>query len=184
VLVGDAARPSGAPQVAAQNLFFAGTDSTAGLELNVLQNDAPIAANDSGTSVNGAATPFNVLANDIDADGSIDPASVRIVSAPAHGTTSVATTGAITYTPTNGYAGADSFTYAVADHQGRVSNAATVNVTVTQPPPPPSPPSDGGSSGGGGGPMTIWDVLLLAALSAALIRRSARVPRVPAVKLL
>ena len=56
---------------------------------------------------------------------------MAIVDGPAHGTVSVnATTGAITYTPTADYVGADSFTYTVKDNDGLVSNAATVNLDV------------------------------------------------------
>ena len=40
------------------------------------------------------------------------------------------TTGVITYTPTAGYVGTDSFTYTVKDNDGTVSNAATVNIDV------------------------------------------------------
>ena len=56
-----------------------------------------------------------------------------IIATPAHGSVSLtnATTGAVTYTPAVGYAGADSFTFSVTDSYGIVSNTATENVTVT-----------------------------------------------------
>src|SRR5690606_12529928 len=66
------------------------------------------------------------------ADGTLDPASVTIVNGPAHGTLTVnTTTGAITYKPTTGYVGADSFTYTVKDNDGNVSNVASVTLDVT-----------------------------------------------------
>jgi len=46
----------------------------------------------------------------------------------AHGTTSVAANGSITYTPAAGYSGADSYSYTVVDSSG---NTATSTVTVT-----------------------------------------------------
>ncbi len=95
-------------------------------------NAAPVANNDAATTAAGTAVVINVLANDSDADGSLDPASVTVATAAGHGTTSVNTSnGAITYTPNAGFSGNDSFTYTVSDNQGAVSNLATVAITVT-----------------------------------------------------
>ena len=100
---------------------------------------------------------ISVLSNDTDLDGNadIDSSSVTIVEQPASGGISVDGAGVITYTPNAGYNGADSFTYTIADNSGAVSEAATVNVTVT------APSSDGGgsSSGGGGGSLGILTLL-------------------------
>ena len=74
-----------------------------------------------------------VLANDVDPDGALDPASVVVVSAPAHGTASVsAISGAITYTHTGTSGDAfDSFAYTVEDDAGSVSSApAAVEVAL------------------------------------------------------
>ena len=57
-----------------------------------------------------------VLANDTDPDG--DPLTVRLLTGPAHGTLMLRPTGAFTYAPAPGYAGPDSFTYAVDDGRG------------------------------------------------------------------
>ena len=109
---------------------------------------APVAANDTATSTDDAEVTINVIANDTDSDGTIDPTSVQIVSQPAHGTTSTTSTGSVVYTPTAGYSGSDSFTYTVKDNQGAVSNVATVTLTVTAAAqPPPSSGRSGGSSG-------------------------------------
>ena len=78
----------------------------------------------------------NELANDSDPNsgGSIDPTTVKVGTGPSHGSVAVnASTGKITYTPTAGYSGPDSFTYTVKDNFGLTSNAATVSVTVTKP---------------------------------------------------
>ncbi|PWU31013.1 IPT/TIG domain/outer membrane autotransporter barrel domain-containing protein [Pseudomonas sp. RW407] len=56
---------------------------------------------------------------------------IGVASAPSHGTTSVSGTN-LSYTPTAGYSGNDSFTYAVTG-PGGTSAAATVNITVTAP---------------------------------------------------
>jgi ELWxxDGT repeat protein len=169
VVVGSSALPqtSGPFQVSGQNLFFAATDSTAGLELNVVRNDPPVATNDSGSAANGAAATINVLANDVDSDGSIDPTSVHIASQPAHGSASVTQSGSIIYTPNAGYQGSDSFTYNETDNQGAMSNFATVTVTATQPP----PPSTAVGKSGGGGAFDLLDLLGLAGLVVALHRR-------------
>jgi ELWxxDGT repeat protein len=164
VVVGSSALPqvSGPLQVSGQNLFFAGADSTAGLELNVVQNGPPIASNDSASSANGAAVTINVLANDVDSDGSVDPTSVHIASQPSHGSVSVNPSGSIVYTPNSGYQGSDSFTYTETDNQGATSNLATVTVTASQ---PPSPSPGGGNSGGGGGALDLRDLLCLLGLA-------------------
>ena len=166
VQLGTAPRPPGFFTYAAtsQSLFFNGVDGLLGDELYVVPNDPPVAGADSGSATNGQAVTVSVLANDMDPDSSLDAASLKIAQAPAHGTTSVGSGGAITYTPTGDYSGSDTFTYTVADKQGNPSNAATVSLTVTAA--PPSTGGGGGSGGGGGGPMGWWDALLLAALAA------------------
>jgi hypothetical protein len=60
---------------------------------------------------------------------------VAIVSQPSHGAVSVSGT-QITYTPTTGYTGSDSFTYEAQN--GAFSSPATVSLTVssTLPAPP------------------------------------------------
>jgi len=79
------------------------------------------------TSVN-----FNT-AKAIDLSGAITGtyASISVVGAPAHGTTSVSGD-VVTYTPTPGYFGSDSFTY-TATGPGGTSAAATVTLTIATP---------------------------------------------------
>jgi VCBS repeat-containing protein len=74
----------------------------------------------------------DVVANDTDVDGTIDPTTVVITSGPSNGTVSVnGTTGVVTYTPNADYFGADSFSYTVADDVGNTSDPAAVNLTIT-----------------------------------------------------
>lgn len=179
VAVGDVGDSSGNPMVSGQNLYFTAIDPVMGRELYVLSNDAPVAANDSGSSANGAVITLNVTGNDADTDGTVDNNTVRIVAGPAHGSAAVGTGGNITYTPTAGYSGADSFTYTVADNQGNASNAATVSLTVTAAPSSGGSGNSGGTGGssgssgtgnsssgggGGGGALGVLDLFALFAL--------------------
>ena len=68
-----------------------------------------------------------VLANDTDADG--DTLSSILVANVSHGTLTLGANGSISYVPTAGYVGSDSFTYKAND--GALdSNTVTVSLTV------------------------------------------------------
>jgi PKD repeat protein len=69
----------------------------------------------------------DVLANDYDPNG--DPLTVISVTQPLSGTAVVNLDDTITYTPTTGWHGSDSFTYTVGDGNGG-ADAATVTITV------------------------------------------------------
>jgi len=90
---------------------------------------APVAVDDTASVAANQATSINVVANDTDANGDIDPSTVKITSDPAAGTAVANPDGTITYTNTAA-AASDSFTYTVSDKAGGVSNAATVNVSL------------------------------------------------------
>lgn len=92
-------------------------------------NDAPNVVNDAVSVLQSAPTTIDVLRNDSDVDGTIDPTTVEIGLSPANGTVAVdPATGNITYTPTSG--GDDAFTYTVEDDLGLPSSAATVTITA------------------------------------------------------
>jgi hypothetical protein len=99
-------------------------------------NHAPVAVNDAFSAPSRpkpkyTAQVFAVLANDSDADGNLNPASVAIVAAPNHGgSVSVKSNGTVSYTPAKGYTGTETFAYTVSDSLGATSNTATVTVTV------------------------------------------------------
>ena len=79
-------------------------------------NDPPIANFNTGTTPEDTPLSIDVLANDTDSDGNIDPTSVTITEQPKHGTTSVnPTTGAITYTPDLNFNGLDTLIYRICD---------------------------------------------------------------------
>jgi VCBS repeat-containing protein len=109
------------------------SSSIATVRLTVISvNDPPVAADDSAATVERTPVSINVLANDGDIDGTLDPATVHVVTAAQHGTVTIDTaTGLMTYTAAAGFTGADAYTYTVKDNQGLVSNVATVRITVT-----------------------------------------------------
>ncbi len=99
--------------------------------LNV--NLVPVANNDTGTILSGAAPlVINVAANDTDPDGTLAASSVAIVAQPANGIAQANLNGSntVTYTPNAGFVGTNTFTYTILDNLGAVSNVATVTVTV------------------------------------------------------
>lgn len=99
-------------------------------------NQPPVATGDSGQTQSGNPVQIAVLANDTDADGSLDLTTVTVVQSPTNGSVSVnAVTGAITYSPNTNFTGTDTFTYKVKDNQGAESNVATVTLTVQAAPP-------------------------------------------------
>jgi hypothetical protein len=110
------------------NIFFDVSD--ANFTITVGGNVPPVANDDAATTPIDTPVPIEVLANDSDSDGTIDPATVTVVSSPLNGGVSADPTGVITYSPSPGFSGADSFTYTVKDDDGATSNVATVSVTV------------------------------------------------------
>ena len=97
-------------------------------------NDAPVAVNDSVTTMQGTAVSGNVLTNDTDAENhGLTVTGYDAVS--ANGATVVFDdNGNYTYTPATGFFGADSFTYTISDGNGG-TDTATVDVTVDEAPP-------------------------------------------------
>lgn len=89
----------------------------------------PVAEDDSDATRSGSAVDIDVLANDHDPDGALQPDGLAVVDAPAHGSARPAS-GHIRYTPADGFSGADSFRYTVTDDDGATSHPATVQVSV------------------------------------------------------
>ncbi|MDB5295259.1 MAG: uncharacterized protein JWO31_1242, partial [Phycisphaerales bacterium] len=93
-------------------------------------NVAPTAAADVAATPQDVPVEVDVLANDAD-DDRLDPGSVTVTTAPAHGTAAVnPVTGRVTYAPASGYAGTDAFSYTVADDDEVTSAPAAVAVTI------------------------------------------------------
>jgi hypothetical protein len=95
-------------------------------------NDAPRVANDTVAVPRGETASVDVLGNDWDIDGFVDPTTVAIVQQPSHGFVNVdPLTGAVTYVHDNSVSANDSFTYVVSDNLNAVSAEATVLVNAT-----------------------------------------------------
>ena len=131
--------PAGTYTFALQQL---GADSDYTLAFNVaeaavVENSAPVAADDSYTVITapGVEDPTfevpteltvdvaaGVLANDSDTDG--DDLTVAIATDPTNGNVALNADGSFTYTPTNGFVadGPDSFSYTVSDGNGGSDN--------------------------------------------------------------
>lgn len=99
-------------------------------------NDSPVANND--TASTGSSTPvvIDVISNDTDIDGNINPATVSVTDGPVNGgsVTVDPVTGTITYTPGPNTCGSDHFTYRVCDDGTplpALCDTAVVTVTVT-----------------------------------------------------
>ncbi|MGC9525527.1 MAG: Ig-like domain-containing protein, partial [Limnospira sp.] len=101
-------------------------------------NQPPTAETDRVTTREDTPVTIDVLGNDIDEDGTLNPASVTVTTAPENGEIAVdPETGAVTYTPDIGFTGTESFTYTVEDNDGEVSNPTLVTVgviSVNEPP--------------------------------------------------
>jgi hypothetical protein len=99
----------------------------------VVANEAPVAVNDTfSVARNATNVALNVLANDTDADGNLDPTTVTIVVNPNKGgSVSVdPVTGIVRYTPRTNFRGSENFSYTVQDAAGATSNIARVKVNV------------------------------------------------------
>jgi uncharacterized repeat protein (TIGR01451 family)/fimbrial isopeptide formation D2 family protein len=85
------------------------------------------------TKVDQPAAPLDVLSRTSSSSAQpLEPAPT-IVTDPVHGTVTVNADGTITYTPDDGFDGADSYVYQVCDtsHPTPVCDSGTVQVTVT-----------------------------------------------------
>lgn len=114
--------------------------------ISIQANRAPSAVADAfaaprRTTSTYTARILTVLQNDSDPDSAIDatnkinPATLTIVSAPNKGGTasairSGANIGTISYKPASGFTGTETLSYRVKDSRGKVSNTATVSITV------------------------------------------------------
>jgi uncharacterized protein YhjY with autotransporter beta-barrel domain len=108
-----------------------GTSAPATVNVTVATPGAPV-----GAARSGVAVPYNSPGTAIDLSTSVTGvhSTLTISTAPTHGSTTV-NGDVVTYVPTTGYFGADSFGYTVTG-PGGTSSAAVVSLTVATPPPP------------------------------------------------
>ena len=84
--------------------------------VSVGAGSAPITASDFVTiNEDTSGAVINVIFNDSDADGNLNPASVSVLSGPSNGTATPDGTGKITYVPTGDFNGIDTIIYQVCD---------------------------------------------------------------------
>lgn len=116
-----------------------GAASATGTVVITVSNVAPVAVADAYTLSQDTPTTIaagsGVLANDIDADG--DTLNADLVSGPTNGTLVLSASGRFTYTPDDGFVGADTFTYHASDGIAS-SPIAVVALTVTARSPAPT----------------------------------------------
>ncbi|MBF4508848.1 cadherin-like domain-containing protein, partial [Flavobacterium sp. JLP] len=97
---------------------------------------------DTKTTNEDTAVTIDVTANDTDADGTVNKATVDLdpatpgiqttFSVTGQGTYTVDALGIVTFTPVLNYSGtATPVNYTVSDNDGAVSNTAAITVTVT-----------------------------------------------------
>ena len=92
-------------------------------------NRPPIATDDVVSTRTNTPVNLDPTSNDVDADG--DPLAVEdIVGQPQHGVAVLESDGSVTYTPTAGFVGTDTFEVSVADGFGGFDQS-TVTVFVT-----------------------------------------------------
>ncbi|MGV0104611.1 Ig-like domain-containing protein [Nostoc sp. DSM 114167] len=87
-----------------------------------MASPTPRANADTATTDQAKPVLINILANDSDADSSIDPATLTIKINPSKGAIALNLDGTVTYTPNPTFVGTDT--------DGLTSNTATVNITV------------------------------------------------------
>ena len=74
-------------------------------------NQPPVAMDDSDMTTAGQSTRTDVLDNDSDEDGRLEPSTGQGESGPAPGAARAHNEGSVTYTPDDGFTGQDSYTY-------------------------------------------------------------------------
>ena len=110
--------------------FFYVLDTTG---LTEIVNSGPVAEDDTSSTVEGNAINIDVLENDNDIDGALDPNSVMIITGPSNGDASVNVDGSILYEPDDDFFGQDEFVYIVCDNGNPpICDTATVEVSVAQ----------------------------------------------------
>ena len=120
-----------------------GLTSTATVSVTVNHvNQPPVAVDDVASTAFNTPVVINVLANDYDPDipNPGDSLTVKSVTSPSHGAAVINAGSTITYTPTTGYSGSDSFKYTISDAAG-LTSTATVNVNIAVVNNPPVAPN-------------------------------------------
>jgi VCBS repeat-containing protein len=118
---------------AAGNFNVDGADANNSVTITVKPNTAPVATTSSFNLLEDTAKSGTLSGTDVDGD----VLSFAKLTDPAHGTLSLNSTGAFTYTPVANYFGTDSFSFKVND--GNLDSAsAAVSLTISNVNDPPT----------------------------------------------
>ncbi|MFK5969078.1 MAG: Ig-like domain-containing protein [Candidatus Marithrix sp.] len=112
--------------------------ATVTIPITAVPNNPPIINDNSSTTDPNTPVTIDILSNDSDPDGNLDPSTIAIANQPANGTVVINPDGSVTYTPNNGFnTGTDSFTYRICDSgTPPLCDTATITITIpTQEPP-------------------------------------------------
>jgi len=102
-------------------------------------NRPPVAVDDAAQTAQNVPVTINLVLNDSDPDGTVNPATVVLagetgtpptITTAQRGTAVNQKNGTVIYTPRRNFRGTDTFTYTVNDYLGATSNTATVRVNV------------------------------------------------------
>jgi hypothetical protein len=114
-----------------------------------MENNDPVAVDDTATTDENAAVTINVLSNDTDTDGDALIVSDFDATSSNGGTITEDGSGDLVYSPDQDFFGTDDFTYYISDGNGG-TDSATVTITVNEVA-EGAGDGDGGDNGGGGG---------------------------------
>jgi len=121
---------------------FVSNPATVFLKRFDLPNVPPTLTGDAFVVGRNTPADLAVLANDSDADGVLDPATVQVTQIAQHGSAVVNPDGSVLYTPTLDYVGSDSFRYQAADDRGTVAASVLVDLQVVATGPAPAVADD------------------------------------------
>ncbi len=103
------------------------------LTLPTSTNHPPVAVDDSDSTTVDTTVTIDVVANDTDPNGNLDPASANTscgtCADPAHGSLLNRGNGSFSYIPYPGFTGPDSFVYEICDTEP-LCDTATADITV------------------------------------------------------
>ncbi len=96
-------------------------------------NNPPVAVDDINNTLVNTPVDGNVITNDFDPDGDDLVVTTTPITPPSNGTLILNPDGSYTYTPDNGFTGADTFVYEVCDNGSpQLCDQATVTIDVTE----------------------------------------------------
>ena len=98
-------------------------------------NQAPVLKSDYAAIAEGGTVVIDVLANDLEPDGTFNVSSMYISSEATNGYLSIDARGRISYTHYGGPTTADTFSYVISDNEGAQANPAVVLIKIGDGPP-------------------------------------------------